>query len=83
MAYAECLPTRLNPLAERTCFSQVGGGGNFKGHYLPLGEGPRQSCPAGFGITGVDSWIQGGTSRGRHLPFWQQVTAMTARLVPD
>ena len=23
MAYAECLPTRLNPLAERTCFSQV------------------------------------------------------------
>jgi hypothetical protein len=24
MAYSECLPTRLNPLAERTCFSQVG-----------------------------------------------------------
>ena len=23
MAYSECLPTRLNPLAERTCFSQV------------------------------------------------------------
>ena len=23
MAYIECLPTRLNPLAERTCFSQV------------------------------------------------------------
>jgi len=22
MAYSECLPTRLNPLAERTCFSQ-------------------------------------------------------------
>jgi hypothetical protein len=25
MAYSECLPTRLNPLAERTFFSQVGG----------------------------------------------------------
>ena len=25
MAYAECLPTRLNPLAERACFSQVPG----------------------------------------------------------
>jgi hypothetical protein len=25
MVYSECLPTRLNPLAERTCFSQVGG----------------------------------------------------------
>jgi hypothetical protein len=25
MAYSECLPTRLTPLAERTCFSQVGG----------------------------------------------------------
>jgi hypothetical protein len=24
MAYSECFPTRLNPLAERTCFSQVG-----------------------------------------------------------
>jgi hypothetical protein len=24
MAYSECLPTRLNPLAERTYFSQVG-----------------------------------------------------------
>ena len=24
MAYSECPPTRLNPLAERTCFSQVG-----------------------------------------------------------
>ena len=23
MAYSECLPTRLNPLAETTCFSQV------------------------------------------------------------
>ena len=23
MAYSECLPTRLNPLVERTCFSQV------------------------------------------------------------
>ena len=23
IAYSECLPTRLNPLAERTCFSQV------------------------------------------------------------
>jgi hypothetical protein len=23
MAYSKCLPTRLNPLAERTCFSQV------------------------------------------------------------
>jgi hypothetical protein len=23
MAYSECFPTRLNPLAERTCFSQV------------------------------------------------------------
>ena len=23
MACSECLPTRLNPLAERTCFSQV------------------------------------------------------------
>jgi hypothetical protein len=23
MAYSECLPTRLNPLAERTSFSQV------------------------------------------------------------
>jgi hypothetical protein len=23
MAYSDCLPTRLNPLAERTCFSQV------------------------------------------------------------
>ena len=23
MAYFECLPTRLNPLAERPCFSQV------------------------------------------------------------
>ena len=23
MAYSECLPTRLNPLAESTCFSQV------------------------------------------------------------
>jgi hypothetical protein len=25
MAYSECLPIRLNPLAERTCFSQVAG----------------------------------------------------------
>jgi hypothetical protein len=25
MAYSECLPTRLNPLAERTRFSQVSG----------------------------------------------------------
>ena len=25
LAYSECLPTRLNPLAERTCFSQVRG----------------------------------------------------------
>jgi hypothetical protein len=25
MAYYECLPTRLNPLAERACFSQVYG----------------------------------------------------------
>jgi len=25
MAYFERLPTRLNPLAERTCFSQVDG----------------------------------------------------------
>ena len=24
MAYSECRPTRLNPLAERTCFSQAG-----------------------------------------------------------
>jgi hypothetical protein len=24
MAYSGCLPTRLNPLAERTCFSQAG-----------------------------------------------------------
>ena len=23
MAYSECLPTLLNPLAERTCFSQA------------------------------------------------------------
>jgi hypothetical protein len=23
MAYSECLPTLLNPLAEKTCFSQV------------------------------------------------------------
>jgi hypothetical protein len=23
MACSECLPTRLNPLAERTCYSQV------------------------------------------------------------
>ena len=27
MAYSERLPTRLNPLAERTCFSQVRGAG--------------------------------------------------------
>ena len=26
MAYSECLPTRLNLLAERTCFSQVPAG---------------------------------------------------------
>ena len=26
MEYSECLPARLNPLAERTCFSQVGDG---------------------------------------------------------
>ena len=26
MAFSECLPTRLNPLVERTCFSQAGGG---------------------------------------------------------
>ena len=25
MAYSKCLPTRSNPLAERTCFSQVEG----------------------------------------------------------
>ena len=25
IAYSECLPTRLNPLAERTCFSQASG----------------------------------------------------------
>ena len=26
MEYSECLPARLNPLAERACFSQVGDG---------------------------------------------------------
>ena len=31
IAYYECLPTRLNPLAERTCFSQVGGNVNLAG----------------------------------------------------
>ena len=28
MASSECLPTRLNPLAEKTCFSQVLKAGN-------------------------------------------------------
>ena len=36
MAYSECLPTLLNPLTERTCFSQVvktrpGGSDNLAG----------------------------------------------------
>jgi hypothetical protein len=36
MAYSECLPTRLNPLAKRTCFSQVGSFTNIRGgHNFP------------------------------------------------
>jgi hypothetical protein len=31
MAYSERLPTRLSPLAERTCFSQVRGAGQHHG----------------------------------------------------
>ena len=32
MAYSECLPTRVNPLAERTCFSQVAPRGDWRSH---------------------------------------------------
>ena len=34
MADSECLPTRLNPLAERTCFSQVGFAGCDRPHAI-------------------------------------------------
>jgi hypothetical protein len=38
-AYSECLPTRLNPLAERTCFSQVLVEDCHWGSTVPLGRG--------------------------------------------
>jgi hypothetical protein len=37
MAYSECLSTRLNPLAERTCFSQAAVAAKLKAN-----EGTRQ-----------------------------------------
>jgi hypothetical protein len=44
MAYSECLPTRLNPLAERSCFSQVvEGGGAFA-----FGEVPEAGLDEGL-----------------------------------
>jgi acyl-coenzyme A synthetase/AMP-(fatty) acid ligase len=38
MAYSECLPTRLNPLAERTCFSQVPKGIAYNHRWLMGGS---------------------------------------------
>jgi hypothetical protein len=38
MAYAECLPTRLNPLAERTYFSQVWGQDYMEDYRKRYGE---------------------------------------------
>jgi hypothetical protein len=47
MEYSECLPTLLNPLAERTCFAQVGGAarrlqrpGGALPLELPVGQQP-------------------------------------------
>ena len=34
MAYSECLPTRLDPLAEVTCFSQAAGFVYYAGHFV-------------------------------------------------
>ena len=50
MAYSECLPTRLNPLAERTCFSQVLMRVTARGGWASVG-------PRGFAAGGA-SYIQ-------------------------
>ena len=49
MAYSECLPTRLNPLAERTCFSQA--------------WSPRRSCAPRCSRSSTDSSSSPGRSR--------------------
>ena len=57
MAYSECLPTRLNPLAERTCFSQAqhlqGIGEELVQPLAPSGS----ALPAGGWHTGTSSYI--------------------------
>ena len=76
MAYSECLPTRLNSLAERTCFSQVIGciGGQPDGRYgwncsgLPGGARPQfpaiKSRDVSLAATGAN-WSYGLLSPGR------------------
>jgi hypothetical protein len=51
MAYFECLPTGLTPLAERTCFSQFGKVLLFDDSFehevwydAPAGRGARGTC---------------------------------------
>ena len=47
MAYSECVPTRLKPLAERTCFSQVAGGPFLRAKFdearKTISAGPQRS----------------------------------------
>jgi hypothetical protein len=63
MVYSECLPTRLNPLAERTCFSQVMCSLGRAGHHLRRLPGPRP------GLTrGVHRSARGGGGSGAHSP---------------
>jgi hypothetical protein len=57
MAYSECLLTRLNPLAERACFSQASSGGGW-GLVASMLVKPD---PAHFGVH--DHGIEPGTCR--------------------
>ena len=45
MAYSECLSTHLNPLAERTCFSQVRDEEARGGRRARAGRGPAPAAP--------------------------------------
>ena len=66
MAYSECLPTRLNPVAERACFSQVFGTLHESGHGMyEQNINPRYSRTAlTTDLPGM--YAVGGTSFGAH-----------------
>ena len=61
MAYYERLPTRLNPLAEKTCFSQINNPPNEPGEVPAPGPAADAALRAG--------WLRGRRHPLTHAPM--------------